>query len=214
MSTTWAIVAIVGAFLLGMIVGAIIVAAATGGGPESTADGGVGASPDGTTGGPDELRTADPDASTGSAESGVASRTVRSTRPKFATTSVAPPGDAPNPPASVASVAPAPLPGYVITSVGDPEPDLVGGTRLEFKPRPQFDQVARTVMIEAASLVHGVRNALSEENRAKISYEIKRELIRVRKDRRAEVKQALREYRAKHRAAVQPDAEQGEGSRS
>jgi propanediol dehydratase small subunit len=65
-------------------------------------------------------------------------------------------------------------------------------------------------MIEAASLAHGVRNALSEENRAKISYEIKRELIRVRKDRKIEVKEALREYRAKHRAPVDPTTGEGE----
>jgi hypothetical protein len=100
---------------------------------------------------------------------------------------------------------------YVITSAGegDPDDEVDGTARMEFKPRPQFEQVARTVMIEAASLAHGVRNALSEENRAKISYEIKRELIRVRKDRKIEVKEALREYRAKHRAPI--DAETGEG---
>lgn len=100
---------------------------------------------------------------------------------------------------------------YVITSAGDGdrEDEVDGATRMEFTPRPQFEQVARTVMIEAASLAHGVRNALSEENRAKISYEIKRELIRVRKDRKIEVKEALREYRAKHRAPI--DSETGEG---
>ncbi|BBH16315.1 hypothetical protein Back2_06020 [Nocardioides baekrokdamisoli] len=95
---------------------------------------------------------------------------------------------------------------YVITSVGEVEDEVETAARVEFKARPQFEQVARTVMIEAASLAHGVRNALSEENRAKISYEIKRELIRVRKDRKAEVKEALREYRARHRAPVDSDA--------
>lgn len=101
---------------------------------------------------------------------------------------------------------------YVITSAGEPDPEDAadGATRMEFKPRPQLEQVARTVMIEAASLAHGVREALSEENRAKLSYEIKRELIRVRKDRKTEVKQALREYRAKHRAPVDPESGAGE----
>lgn len=94
---------------------------------------------------------------------------------------------------------------YVITSAGEPDSAVEPGARMEFKPLPQFEQVARTVMIEAASLAHGVRNALSEENRAKLSYEIKRELIRVRKDRKLELKEALREYRAKHRAPVDPD---------
>ena len=93
---------------------------------------------------------------------------------------------------------------YVITSAGETDSPAEPGARMEFKPRPQFEQVARTAMIEAASLAHGLRNALSEENRAKISYEIKRELIRVRKDRKIEVKEALREYRARHRAAVDP----------
>ena len=98
---------------------------------------------------------------------------------------------------------------HVITSVGEPDVESDAAPRTEFKPRPQLDQVARTVLIEAASLAHGVRNALSEENRAKLSYEIKRELIRLRKDRKAEVKEALREYRAKHRGPARSD--EGEG---
>jgi hypothetical protein len=99
---------------------------------------------------------------------------------------------------------------HVITSVGEPDAVADGGSRLEFKPRPQLDQLARTVLIEAASVAHGVRSALSEENRAKISYEIKRELIRLRKDRKIEVKEALREYRAKHRAPVQTESGEAE----
>lgn len=101
---------------------------------------------------------------------------------------------------------------YVITSAGEVglEDEVAGATRMEFTPRPQLEQVARTVIIEAASLAHGVRSALSEENRAKLSYEIKRELIRVRKDRKIEVREALREYRAKHRAAVDPETGVGE----
>lgn len=99
---------------------------------------------------------------------------------------------------------------YVITSAGEPEIEVEDVPRREFTPRPQFEQVARTVMIEAASLAHGVRNALSEENRAKISYEVKRELVRVRKDRRIEVREALREYRATHRAPS--ESESGDGA--
>ena len=47
---------------------------------------------------------------------------------------------------------------YVITSAGEPDPEdaAEGATRMEFKPRPQLEQVARTVMIEAASLAEAV----------------------------------------------------------
>jgi hypothetical protein len=100
-------------------------------------------------------------------------------------------------------------PTHVITNAGDVDDSVPEGERKEFKVnRPQLEQIAKVAMVEAASLAHGVRSALSEENRAKIQYEIKRELIALRKTRKAEVKQALAEYRAKHRAL--PD--DGDGS--
>lgn len=178
MSTGWEIVAIIGAFVLGMIGGAVIMATA----PSSKA-----------------AATADPEP-VPVAETPPLEPTLRLDRTEVA--------------AAAGEVGPVPPKRsrpteYVITSVGEPEPDLDGPTRTEFAPRPQFEQVARTVMIEAASLAHGVRNALSEENRAKISYEVKRELIRLRKDRRIEVKEALREYRAKHRAPADPQTGEG-----
>lgn len=177
MSTGWAIVAIIGAFVLGMIGGAVIMATAPSSKASSVSDPVI--APVEFTSEPEPPRRLD-------------------------VAEIATPEGA-----GRAAPKPAPRQEYVITSVGEPEPEIDGPTRTEFAPRPQFEQVARTVLIEAASLAHGVRNALSEENRAKISYEVKRELIRLRKDRKIEVKEALREYRAKHRAPVDPETGEG-----
>lgn len=94
---------------------------------------------------------------------------------------------------------------YVITSIGQPEVEPAVQERKEFELRPQLEGAARTALIEVSSALHGLRNALTEENRAKIQYEIKRELIRVRKTRKLEVKQALREFRARRDELHAPD---------
>jgi type II secretory pathway pseudopilin PulG len=68
---------------------------------------------------------------------------------------------------------------------------------------PAFaDAVVRETVVQTASLVQGVRRALAPETRNRIRFEMRREIKRSRKDRKAEVKEALREYRARHRAEV------------
>ncbi len=71
------------------------------------------------------------------------------------------------------------------------------------------DIVARETVVKAASWTHGLRRALSAENRNRIRFEVRRETRRAGRDRRAETKQALREFRARQRAGS-PVREVGE----
>ncbi len=63
------------------------------------------------------------------------------------------------------------------------------------------DIVARETVVKAASLTHGLRRALSPASRNRIRFEVRQETRRAGRDRRAETKQALREFRARERAA-------------
>jgi aminoglycoside phosphotransferase (APT) family kinase protein len=85
-------------------------------------------------------------------------------------------------------------PEFVITTAGVPElaPSHV--------PAPvsarQFTSVAvGESLVTLASAAHGVRRALSAENRNRIRFEMRRELRRARKQRRREVKEARRHLR-------------------
>jgi hypothetical protein len=105
---------------------------------------------------------------------------------------------------------------YVITHLGDAEPEttpVVG--RIDGKLFA--DIVARESVIKAAGLVHGMRRALAPESRNRIRFEMSREVKRARKQRRADLKAALREFRARERADLagreneRPDERQDEG---
>lgn len=94
---------------------------------------------------------------------------------------------------------------FVITHLGEDEE----GARLPATPvkvsltGPAFaDAVVRESVVHTASLVQGLRRALSPETRNRIRFEMKRELKRSRKARKEELRVALREYRARHRADV------------
>jgi hypothetical protein len=88
---------------------------------------------------------------------------------------------------------------YVITSLG--EPGAADRPPVPALPAPAFaDAVLRDTVVHAAALLHGVRRGLSPEVRNRIRFEMKREVKRSRKARKAEVREALREYRARHRA--------------
>ncbi|MGH3351340.1 MAG: hypothetical protein ACRDPS_11800 [Nocardioides sp.] len=95
---------------------------------------------------------------------------------------------------------------YVITSLADDgEPVEVEPVAQRTLTAPAFaDAVFRETMVHSAALVHGVRRAFSPEVRFKIRYEMHREVKRSRKDRKSEMRDALREYRARQRAEV-PD---------
>ncbi|QYJ05209.1 hypothetical protein KUV85_05880 [Nocardioides panacisoli] len=88
-------------------------------------------------------------------------------------------------------------PEYLITELGKPRPAA------PMLPGPAFaDQVVRESMVRAASLVAGLRRALAPETRNRIRFEMKREVKRSRKQRRADVKQAVREWEARQRESV------------
>jgi hypothetical protein len=103
---------------------------------------------------------------------------------------------------------------YVITHVGDHEPDdpvppVVG--RIDGKLFA--DIVARESAIKAVGLAHGLRRALAPEVRNRIRFEMKREVLRARKQRRTDLKAALREFRARERADLEgnQDSRRDEG---
>ena len=62
------------------------------------------------------------------------------------------------------------------------------------------DIVARESVVKAASWTHGLRRALAPETRNRIRFEVRRETKLAGRERRAEMKQALREFRARERA--------------
>lgn len=64
------------------------------------------------------------------------------------------------------------------------------------------DIVARESVVKAASWTHGLRRALSPENRNRIRFEVRQETRRAARERRAETKRALRDLRARERAVV------------
>ena len=93
--------------------------------------------------------------------------------------------------------------GYLITRVGeDDEPSFVPA-RIE--GRLFADIVLRETVVKAAALTHGVLRALTPENRNRIRFEMKREVRRSRKQRRADLKTARREWEARQRAVLAGD---------
>ncbi|PKH41810.1 hypothetical protein SAMN05192575_106219 [Nocardioides alpinus] len=91
---------------------------------------------------------------------------------------------------------------FVITGMGSEEaPAVAVPVARDIDGRLFADIVARETIVKAASWTHGVRRALSAENRNRIRFEVRRETRRAGRDRRAETKQALREFRARERAA-------------
>lgn len=90
---------------------------------------------------------------------------------------------------------------YVITHLGEEEPAPVPTVAA-----PLFaDLVLRETVVQAASLAHGLRRALAPEMRNRIRFEMRREVKRSRKQRRADVKAARREWQARQRAGIDPD---------
>lgn len=93
---------------------------------------------------------------------------------------------------------------YVITGVAthaasEPVPVDPAAVATPIDGRLFVDVVARETVVKAASWTHGVRRALSAENRNRIRFQVRQETRRARRERRAETKQALREFRARQR---------------
>jgi hypothetical protein len=95
---------------------------------------------------------------------------------------------------------------YRITRVGEPD---AGDDRPAPRTEPvQLDRAVfadlllRESVIRVGSLAHGVRRALSPENRNRIRFEMRREVKRARKQRRADQRLAYREWQARQRAEL------------
>jgi hypothetical protein len=100
---------------------------------------------------------------------------------------------------------------FVITQVGGPHQDDATSAGSVPLPRPIdgrlfTDIVARETVVRAAGWTHGLRRALSPETRNRIRFEVRQETRRAARGRRAEMKQALREFRARERAATRDEA--------
>jgi hypothetical protein len=106
-------------------------------------------------------------------------------------------------PAPAATPGPTPVE-FVITDLGrhgepDPEPAHLDGTTFA-------DVVLKETVVKAASLAHGVRRGLAPATRNRIRFEMKQEVRRSRKQRRADVKAAQRDLHARQRAALAEEA--------
>ena len=96
----------------------------------------------------------------------------------------------------------APEPEFVITRVGEPVPPVPAEPRgpVPTVPAPVFaDLVLKETVVQTASLVHGLRRALSPETRNRIRFHARQEVKRSRKQRRAELREVRREWAARQR---------------
>ena len=88
---------------------------------------------------------------------------------------------------------------FVITGLGTSAAEEAAPT---VEARLFTDIVLRETVVHAASFVHGVRRALAPESRNRIRFEMRREVKRSRKQRRADVREARREWEARQRAGI------------
>ncbi|WP_370247692.1 hypothetical protein [Nocardioides sp.] len=89
---------------------------------------------------------------------------------------------------------------FRITTLGE-EPSAPGPVPTVAPPL-FADTVLRETVVHATSLAAGVKRALAPETRARIRVEMRREVKRARKHRRAEAKRLLREQAARQRTAM------------
>ena len=95
---------------------------------------------------------------------------------------------------------------FVITGLGTEGADgAQAPVARDIDGRLFTDIVARETVVKAASWTHGLRRALSAESRNRIRFEVRQETRRAGRERRAEMKQALREFRARERTDVRED---------
>jgi len=99
---------------------------------------------------------------------------------------------------------------YVITDLGMVSTGSTGGGSGDLTTegparidgRLFADIVLREAVVRAASLTHGVRRALSPEVVWRVRGEVRRELKRARRQRKADLKVARREWEARQRAGM------------
>ena len=81
-----------------------------------------------------------------------------------------------------------------------PDADAEQPARAGRAPRSSPTWCSARRVVKAASLAHGVRRALDPETRNRIRFEMRREVKRARKQRRADTREARREWEARQRA--------------
>lgn len=96
---------------------------------------------------------------------------------------------------------------FVITRMDSDEGETARPIAQDIDGRLFADIVARETVVKAASWTHGLRRALSPENRHRIRFEVRQETRRATRERRSEARQALREYRARMRSTADTRAE-------
>lgn len=89
---------------------------------------------------------------------------------------------------------------YRISRVGEPTEEPAELERAVFA-----DHLLRESVIRVGSLAHGVRRALGAETRHRVRFEMKREVKRARKQRKAEQRLAHREWQARQREDLPDD---------
>jgi hypothetical protein len=92
---------------------------------------------------------------------------------------------------------------FVITDLGraDPAPEPV------HLDGPAFtDLVLKETVVKAASFAQGLRRGLAPATRNRIRFEMRQEVRRARKQRRADLKAAQRDLHARQRAALVEEA--------
>lgn len=91
---------------------------------------------------------------------------------------------------------------FLITDLGQKQEPLEP-IRLD---GPTFaDIVLKETVVKAAALAHGVRRGLAPATRNRIRFEMRQEVRRARRQRRADLKAAQRDLRARQRAALAAD---------
>ncbi len=91
---------------------------------------------------------------------------------------------------------------FVITDLGREQPPAEPA----HLDGPAFaDIVVKETVVKAASFARGVRRGLAPATRNRIRFEMKQEVRRARKQRRADLKAAARDLRARQRAAMGAD---------
>jgi hypothetical protein len=90
---------------------------------------------------------------------------------------------------------------FVITRVGEAEAEPAPTVA----PPVFADQLLKETDVQTASLFQGLRRALSPETRNRIRFQMRQEVKRSRKQRRAEMREVRREWAARHRAAMTAD---------
>lgn len=88
---------------------------------------------------------------------------------------------------------------FVITDIGQRRAEDEQPPAARIDGRLFADIVLRETAVKAASLGAGVRRALAPETRNRIRFEMRREVKRARKQRRAELKDLRREHAARRR---------------